>query len=1078
MAAFTSLTLNPDELIAKAFWLLHTKSAVDTAYLLSEMSDVIADHDPGEEDLAEQEMERRLKVMKYATNLEALGKLYDLLKAHHAGFWGGRYGVLDSGGGIHRLVLDDTHVTFYLGGSEQVAVVASDAGAFTGQKLTIDNDAVSLTVTFATASDGVVLGGDSDVDVARLATIDTPTLHGTLVIKSGPRAGTFDVRGKRDAYTAAAIAHASQTGEPLSTWVGTYSMRYTDDNDPAWTWYDEPLTVAMEGATPIVHLGDTTAVDVQYLHNRLSFEIPGKDSVSKFALQLSCTTQGTRRFFGQININGRDRSLTGYATGRHGFWLGVYGVLDSAGDLHRLIIRDGDASFVLNGSDAVHKASSDDFFTGQPRVLATDAVAVTYAADVAAGAAADVALLTGTLVIKQGPGAGTRTFQAKRDTYTVAGVKDAQHPGEPLSTWLGEYVLRTADSIPSTALEESLVIADDEGTPAVTLGATRATGVRYRGNRLWFTIARDGKSSSYDVRLSSTPDGRLRLRADVVTEGSSHPQTLTGVFSKPKPVAAVHAVARATLRSTPATARLAAAAALGGPSDPVDFCDTSFDFVINAATDLRRETPSEDAKDKLPASGYVVEEVVDGKATGRKTVWTFADEAQPWAPGALVDYQPLDSAYEPKPGYLNTQLGYKVDKVFELQSLVETDYYELRLSIINYVLPDGVDSLSIVLAKDAPQQPHLIEFEKCTVKTCGEGTGGYSISHEDNAETGLSHIEDLRKATVLVRGATGETQIAGFHHYVAAVTPAIKATRTRYSVDDKGKTVEGPAETVDVPLLFEFKIMMDSRDAIELSGTEWPPAVLDRPYRAHVSAQRGIRPYTWTLVTAGGLPDDLKWGTDGTNSYGITDGTLGLNALRPGTVCAPVIAVTNAPKAVMKPSVLSLSVSIAQPEQESKQVTDWMTWVFDGLAVTPIALLAMRWLWNKGKDKLSDDGKDTVELSGDAYSKTAKKLGRDLKDLVELTAKAQTNAKTQKELANQVKELRKLAEQMNKELQELRDRRAKAETEGDRAEARVLRQLEKRVENEKESSSSSEYEVERNREEVKRREESSEGSGE
>lgn len=777
MTALKSLALSPEEAAAKAFWLLHTKSPADVAYILGEMFSVVADFGPGEEDLAHQEMQRRLTGMGYVTTLDALDKLHDLLKAGHAGYWGGAYGVLDSKGRLHRLNIDDEHVRFHLEGWDEAASVESDGGAFVDQRLTIDNEVLSLDLRFTTASDALSFDHD-DIPVDM---VDFPTFSGTLVIKTGDGAGTFELHGKRDAFTAASVRDTTRPGEPLATWVGEYLLRYTDDD--GWTWFDDALTIAAgaDGA-PSVKLGDDAATAVAYAVNAVSFTVRG----TEFLCQLSCTTQGSRRMFAQSNTNGRVRTLTGYAT--------------------------------------------------------------------------------------------------------------------------------------------------------TTLGA-------------------------------AAPEPRRRaLRA-------------------------------------------------GAPSaDKPDFCATTFDFRIDA-TELM--TPKSSA---TPPAKYVVKDSSQGPETKVRTEWTIEGATWKWSSGSIVDYQPLGPDYEPRAGYENTAIGYLFDEVYRLPDLVETDYYEVRLTIDNYDKISGKveEGLTIALAKDAPQQTHLIEFIRSTIATCTANTGGWAVTNPDTE----GRIVDLSKATVLVQGTSGETQVTGFHHYVMAVTPGITAKRTRYDKD--GEVVGTENEAVEIPILVPFKIMMDSRDPIELSGTEWPPLVQTRRYSARVTAQRGTPPYRWELLDNDELPTELQWKETGNHSYGVS-GSIPKPCAHPGSVFAPVIRVSSAPSVVMKPLAQTLFVTVAQPEQEGKEATDWVLFAAQLITNVPLFIVLCKWL-NMKFTKKEKVEKKNAEKAEKALKPLTDKLDDTNIKLDELKKKKDVDAHDlhlQDAKDRRIKDLEKVTGELQAQLKDIREQLAK-----------------------------------------------------
>ncbi|QYO65095.1 hypothetical protein [Leptolyngbya sp. 7M] len=329
---------------------------------------------------------------------------------------------------------------------------------------------------------------------------------------------------------------------------------------------------------------------------------------------------------------------------------------------------------------------------------------------------------------------------------------------------------------------------------------------------------------------------------------------------------------------------------------------------------------------------------------------------QNWAPGTLHAYQKLDSAYEPMPGIENTVVGYLLDEVYDLPAMVETDYYELRLSFLNYdkLCTDG---LTIQLAQDAPQQPHLIELTLCDQATCSLDTPG-GVAAVDS-QTGK--IDDYTKATVLVHRTTNGTQTAGSYSYLIALSPPkdsnmatwLKGTKGTYAVD--GKTIDPTTETtINLPILLQVKITVDNRDAIELLGTDLPPIVLNQPYQATLTAQKGQPPYAWS-VEESNFPDGLTWSSNGSTyclSGTVAEGT-------DGAAYSCTVKVASNKSVVMKATRQPISIALS-PSDAQKSNFDWNK-LASIASFAPIILLIGAVVWvRKRWSQVTDEDVTTI----------------------------------------------------------------------------------------------------------------------
>ncbi len=683
-----------------------------------------------------------------------------------------------------------------------------------------------------------------------------------------------------------------------------------------------------------------------------------------------------------------------------GFWSGNYTIVDSNNEVHSLLINSTNTRLLLDGTDEVLNIPSEGGGFSQQKLTASNAkvdVAFTFSTpadgvDLTADTTdlADLAkrmqvMLTGTLTVKADGAA--RTIRGKRGVSTPAGVF---HPlgEEPQWIWAGEYSLIYTDTALWDPYGDTLVIAYDAGSKALTaqLGPLQGTGVFYRNSVLGFRVElTKGVVTQVTMEMHATSRGGRKCYVWFETTGQI--RTLTGYPSDTLDHAVLWndpgsadptPVVRNPLRAMAANSSFgeATSTALGATLSTggiVDFCRTPYDSTISAselmkaagsAGDVNPATlfagdtitvakiPAIPAKDGNPAvaevpahtvAGYRVDEVgADGNATGRIGLFTYAAPVAPatekhfFPAGAkLKSYQQLDEAGLPQGGLSNAVVGVLSAKAYELPGLVETDFYEVRLSLTDFasLLDDtgqAVAGLSITLAIDDAMQRKLIRLAQNSSST----NCTYSATTGDGPDQAVAKlIGDYTKASVLVRGATGETQNVGQKDYYFAVSPKSKAgfvpvTMTAYkpSGEPDGSFVQdGAPSKVLVPILLHIPIQMDSRDALELAGNTWAPAARGRKYAGRVTAMKGQQPFAWRLLTDD-KPPGLTWepaatvGTDistaGLISFGLT-GTVNSDA-NPGDTYQPAIRIMSDKGCVMKPIVANPQITIAEPETEMK----------------------------------------------------------------------------------------------------------------------------------------------------------------
>jgi hypothetical protein len=745
--------LSPSEQVAQAMLLLHSKTpilALEASNAISQALSNLFDNNP--EPSVEEinaAKESAIQNLGYATDLDSVGAQYAYLKDQHAGFWSGSYAIVDSQNEIHSLMIDSTNVRLLLGGTEEVLVVASEGGGFSGQKLIASNDKVDVAFTFSTSADGIDLLTVTEDEIADIADRFHIQLSGSLTIKGEPPS-VRSIQGKRGVSTAAGVFH-THGQEPGWIWVGQYRLNYTDTD--RWDSVSDLLTIGYDEATQALTLqwGALSATDVDYGGDALLCNLEmSKGVITQVTMQLISTSGGLRKCYVWLETTGQMRTLTGYAT-----------------DL------------------------------------------------------------------------------------------------------LSEEALWRRPQTPVKALKAAMNTSAQSTNKRAMAAATASAPIV------------DFCQTVYDSTFSA---------GDLV--------------------------------STATTAKT-----------PAKFFETDEISVVSGTT-------------TTIVKGHRVDEIgPDGFETGRIAFFTYDTKSPPTtltlpANTTLKTYAPLDEALQPKTGLGDTAVGLLNAGTFELPGLVETDYYEVRMSLLDYTKVDA-GGLDIALAIDDANQKKLVRLYPPTTT---QATCVYTIKDQDNKDQPVygmgpdpevvTSVPDFTKASVLVRGATGETQNVGDHDYYFSVAPKGKkgffsVNRTIYkpSSSKTGCYELVSSSTADVPILLHVLIHMDSRDALEVTGATWAPAVRGRNYSAGISALKGQMPYSWRLLNDA-LPAGLGWQPSGLKKdadlrqTGLTtvsaQGQVGTTDL-PGTVFQPAIRIMSDKSCVMKPIIVNPQVVVAEPETEGRK---------------------------------------------------------------------------------------------------------------------------------------------------------------
>ncbi|MDI9239907.1 hypothetical protein QLQ15_13425 [Lysobacter sp. LF1] len=725
-----------------------------------------------------------------------------------------------------------------------------------------------------------------------------------------------------------------------------------------------------------------------------------------------------------------------------GVWAGNYALLDEQDHVHALLINSTDISLLLDGTDEVFRGPSEGgAFANGRLVVDNDQVAL----DIAFGTSADGVDLTaadtdlealaerfqvtvdGVLTIKALDSV-PRKLQGKRGVSTAAGVLHDRGE-EPPAIWAGTYQLRYTDTELWELADDPLVIACDPATQqlSVSVGARQGTDVFYRAGVISCALpATKGDSTRLTMDMHCTSGGKRKCYLWFETTGQV--RTMTGYAdalldaSVLLPTKKESPAPRRSLRAN--AARPAAfTATLGG--SVVDFCRTPYDStfdvgkLIAAASDAGRKTPADlFAGDSIKlgagagaqtVSGFRVDETdAQGNATGRVAMFTYTPPATEtrFYPKAttLKSYQQLDTDGIPQLGLANACVGVLDASAYELPGLVETDFYEVRMSLTAF---SGIDpaGLRLDLAIDDPRQPGLIAFAQPIDTTCpydGEGGNGPDTSV-------MSAIGDFTKASALVRGTTGETQVVGHKSYHVSALPRTDAkrltvTRTLYAPNGDGSfTVVGTGTQVEVPFLLHVPIEMDSRDALEIVGGTWMPAARGKQYSAAITATRGQQPFTWRILQDS-KPGGLNW-SESPVAPSLDIQKPGLVTLKlsgtvdsgtdPGSTFQPIVRVMSDRSCVMKPAIASPQLTVVEPDTENKQaaeVANVVSTVVAAVAAIGSILVGIVIYKKQVARETKKEGSDkTIELSKMSVDSLSA-YGKDLKKIAAATKEIKANA--------------------------------------------------------------------------------------
>lgn len=797
--------------------------------------------------------------------------------------------------------------------------------------------------------------------------------------------------------------------------------------------------------------------------------------------QLDAAVQHAIQSLGYVTDLATLRDMHEAMSARHaGLWSGSYTVVDSLGDVHLLTIGSAGMRLLLGCMDEAFDVPSEGEAYADRRIRVTNSLVTadlqlsTSADDLEDPSADDLTALadsfqvfvTGTLTVKS-DGRGERTLRGKRGVSTPAGVF-AERGEDPAFLWDGSYQLRYTDTDDWEFHDDLLrITCDESGALSLALGDRKASDVSYSNSVIGCSFEfTPGTTTKATLQMSITSGGSRKFYLWFDTTGQA--RTLTGY--------ATRLVDKATLWRKPGAPGpvRAQASDVSAVKDirSGHFFDTAYDALV-PASDLVADASASGALApadllvgttlKLDAmqnvTGFGMEETDSaGNSTGRivlfqaKAASGAAAEIRFPAKSRAKGFQALDEARHVMPGALNAQIGILLDTSCELPALVETDFYEVRMSAtgLRGPLASGV---RFALAIDDLNQPRLLSLQQPESKDTKPPAKNAELGIGPDADVKKA-VPDFSKASVLVRGATGETQNVGHKDYYFSVLPVntsgwVQATRSIYTAMEDGTHVkQGDSVDLLIPLLLHVPIEMDSRDALELSGDQWVPASRGKKYTGRITAHYGQQPFTWRVLE-GTLPAGLQWDqnlaaqTDlseaGLLSFGVS-GSIS-DSEDPGNTYQPRIRVMSDKSCVMKPAHAAPQIVIAEPDLENRgawEVSNAIVTAVSALisvASMIVAVLAFtRDVKSDKKKKASDSSISLDDLSKNKMKDFSTTLER-LTDTVEKLEKAQDYSQ---KLEARLKATETMTADLTKTIDRLRAELKDARSKGDQSSVDIL----------------------------------------
>ena len=550
--------------------------------------------------------------------------------------------------------------------------------------------------------------------------------------------------------------------------------------------------------------------------------------------------------------------------------------------------------------------------------------------------AAGEACVTGT-VERKGSSAKNHQVDGKRNTCTVEGLTHSGY-GDPLTVWIGSYESRYIDG-DFLSLDTIHVSADAEGMPVVRYGDIAATSAIFNNNTLFFTLPSDARIA---VHLLCAQTGLRTLTGAVLAIGNT--RWITGIAT--------------TLYASAAQrwdeiheGRLAA-----GDNAP-DFCSTYVDQQVALAAA---------GSNIIPAKPYPAIPVTweDGGLGTIQIEPVQASDIYAVPPGHFVTYHALDANNHPLGTDVSLRVGWLIDKPLNLLSMVEADYYQLRLTFSDWDIYDRA-GIHVALARDDAQVPGFISLFTASGSNCAPGSGGASAPVADFTRASTLVIANAcasgrstRSYRLELSGkSTSQDNTAGDHN-------GFLCARLLFKTSDGAEKM--PARAVTIPLLVDADLPIDIRQPLEITGAQtFMDGYIGCSYKQDITVSGGVPPYVWTLPSA--PQAGLSWtvSEDAERSSCSLHGTVD-GGVSPGTRYSTQLIVLSDTQNVVSRAEFP-SVAFTLKERQKEPGIGWGGWLGVASAVLTLggagALLARRLYSPNDATKLAPDQRaDQQEL--------------------------------------------------------------------------------------------------------------------
>lgn len=467
----------------------------------------------------------------------------------------------------------------------------------------------------------------------------------------------------------------------------------------------------------------------------------------------------------------------------------------------------------------------------------------------------------------------------KRDVCTVAGL-NSEYYGDPPEVWFGHYVSRYTDG-DFAYLEDIVVGTASDGTVIVSYGGVPASSVVLSNNVLVFMLS-TGAWLAVNLLCSST--GLRTLRGIVNANGFN------------RPVVGTARTLYALAPQTPFDAPLAS-----GVADTPAFCTTQYDQKATIGSLGMPVRPSQQAN--LPVT------YADGtqgtiQIAPASTVGT---DIYSVPPGRLVAYHGLDANNQPLSTDASLMVGWRVTQPLTLLEMIESNYYQMRLSFTDWRSCDN-NGMTIALAQDDPTVRSFITLTQAISPICPAGSGGSGSS-----------IADFTKATTLISANSAASGTATREYLLQLSSKSSVSDNSAQSHNgflyatlsflDQNGANKLPAQTVLIPMLISIELPINIAPPLIVTGADTvPSAYSGQTYSATLTASGGKTPYQWNVVTA--PLSGLNWATGGDASFVLSGTVDSSTVLGTYTTAVAVQSDTNS-NSVSQPMKVNVSLTVA-----------------------------------------------------------------------------------------------------------------------------------------------------------------------